>query len=577
MKKSPRPYVYGQTKNTYLIQKNEFDEKKADSLLKNGLGMIARLNEKRGPEAQALLSNKIQKYFLEKTRLGIPVIFHEESLHGNQARAATNFPSPLGLASSWNEALLKEIYTSIAEEVRARGAHLVLAPVVDLAMDPRWGRTEETLGEDTYLVTRLAVAEVKAYQGIGEKIDKKHVATTLKHFAVHGKPEGGVNVSPSFVDERQLKEVFFPPFKACIQEAGATSVMPNYNELSGIPSHANKYLLREVLRQQWGFKGIVVSDYGAVNDLAALHKVVPTSDEAGALALESGIEIETPDVKGFANLGNLLKSGKIKQATLDSAVSHILRIKFLLGLFDDPYINPSEAEKIVGSAANRQIALKAARETMVLLKNDKKILPLNKKEIKTLALIGPNANRCILGGYSDTPRVQVTPLEAIKTRAGKGIEVLYNEGCRITDKGNWFDDPVALSKPEENRKRIAEAVEVAKKADMIVLFLGGNEATSREAWAKDHPGDLTTLELLGEQNELIKQVTGLNKPVAAFVFSGPPLAFRYLNDHVSSIVQCWYMGQETGTAVAEALFGETNPSGKLPVSIPRSVGHIPSY
>lgn len=574
-------------KKLILDNKGDFDPTKAESILKNGLGQIARVSESfgsieksRGPAETVEIGNKIQKYFVEKTRLGIPVIFHEESLHGNQAKDATNFPTPMALASSWNPALMTEIYTHVAEEVRVRGAHHVLAPVVDLARDPRWGRTEETMGEDPYLVSRLGVSIVKAYQGSDPNyIGPKNVAATLKHFGVHGMPEGGVNVAPSFSDERHLREVYLPSFKACVQEGKAASIMPCYNELSGIPAHANRKLLTDILRKEWGFKGVVVSDYMAIDDLRTIHKIVEHKDTAGAglKAFYAGVDIETPDISGYGKLAELVKSGKISAAELDSSVARTLRLKFRLGLFEKPYADPKVAEAVIGSKENRAIALKAAHQSMVLLKNDGNLLPLDKTKIKKIALIGPNADRCILGGYSNIPRQTVTPLQAIKEKLGKNVEIIYAEGCRITDKGDWFSDNVELSKPEENRKRIAEAVNAAKNADVIVLFVGGNEAITREAWATNHMGDLPNLELIGEQNELIKAITALNKPTAAVVNSGQPFAFKYLSETVPAIIQAWYLGQETGYAVADALFGDINPSGKLAISIPRSAGHIPCY
>ncbi|MDQ3847304.1 MAG: beta-glucosidase, partial [Bacteroidota bacterium] len=299
--------IWGQKSVT--ITNADFDEAKAEKVLKNGLGEIARINDDKGPtnpglhpKEAAILYNKVQKFFIEKTRLGIPVMIHEEGLHGQQARDATSFPIPMGLASSWNENLMTEIFTNVAEEIRARGGQHVLAPVVDVLRDPRWGRSEETMGEDPFLISRLAVAQVKAYQGNSVYLDKNHVAATLKHFGVHGQSEGGNNTAPSNVDERTAREVFFPPFHACIQEAGVMSVMSSYNELWGIPAHANKKLLTDILRKEWGFKGEIVSDYGGVSNLTNIDKVTPSVDEAGYIAFKAGVDTENPDPDGFKNL-----------------------------------------------------------------------------------------------------------------------------------------------------------------------------------------------------------------------------------------------------------------------------------
>ncbi|HEY0356211.1 MAG TPA: glycoside hydrolase family 3 N-terminal domain-containing protein, partial [Flavisolibacter sp.] len=571
-------------KSTILNADGDFDSVKALSALKNGLGELARLNENAGPNSYgyhprqaAELYNKIQRFFIERTRLGIPVMVHEESLHGQQTQDATNFPIPIGLASSWNENLMTEIYTLVAEEIRARGGQHVLAPVVDITRDPRWGRTEETMGEDPFLVSRLAVAQVKAYQGNSVYLGKNNVAATLKHFGIHGQSEGGLNVAPSNLDERTAREVFFPPFKAAVQEAKVMNVMATYNELWGLPAHINSYLLKDILRKEWGFKGVLVSDYFAVSDVSTLHKITPSVDEAGLMAFKAGVDLETPDPAGFKNLKQYVNSGKISKKELDEVVTRILVAKFRLGLFDDPYVDPARAEAIVGSREKRGVAYKAATESMVLLKNENNFLPLDKSKVKTIAFIGPNADKCLLGGYSSKPRVCISPLQAMMEKYGKDIRVLYAEGVKLTDKNNWFADTINLFSRQENEQKIKEAVEVARQADVIVLFVGGNESMSREGWAPNHLGDLPTLELLNGQNELIQEIVALGKPTCAFINSGPPLSIGKLVESVPAVMQCWYLGQEGGYAMVDALFGEVNPSGKLPITFPRSVGHIPAY
>ena len=571
-------------KSRILNAQGEFDSVKAKDALKNGLGELGRLNENAGPNSYgyhpkqaAALYNKIQRYFMEHTRLGIPVMAHEESLHGQQTQDATNFPIPMALASSWNENLMTEIFTNVAEEVRARGGQHVLAPVVDVVRDPRWGRTEETMGEDPFLISKLAIAQIKAYQGDGVYLGKNNVATTLKHFGIHGQSEGGINVGPSNIDERTAREIFLPPFKAAVQQAKAMNVMATYNEIWGQPAHMNQHLLQDILRKEWGFKGIVVSDYFAVREISGLHKIAPDYDAAGVLAFNAGVDMETPDPDGFVNLKKSLLAGKISAARLDSAVRRILIAKFRLGLFDDPYVDEEKAETIVGSAQKRAVAYKAAQEGMVLLKNEGNFLPLDKNKIKTIALIGPNTDKCLLGGYSSKPRICVTALQAIKERYGNEIKVLYAEGVTITDKNNWFADTIRLATNGDAAAKIAEAVAVAKQADVVVLFVGGNESMSREGWGKEHLGDLPTLELLNGQNELIQQIVATGKPTCAFVQSGPPLSIGKLVESVPAVMQCWYLGQEGGYAIADALFGVINPSGKLPISFPRTVGHIPAY
>lgn len=574
-----------QQKTGILDPAGNFDPKRAANILANGMGQIARPSEVRGSvsksqsiKATVALANTIQRHMITQTRLGIPVMFHEESLHGNQAKDATNFPTPLALASSWNPALMTEIFSAVAKEVRYRGGHQVLAPVVDLLQEPRWGRSEETLGEDPHLIATLAKAEIKAYQGNNYNIGPDNVAATLKHFGVHGRSEGGINVAPSLVDELTQRQYFFPPFKACV-EAGAMSVMPCYNEVNGVPAHASTRLLHDILRKEWGFRGVIVSDYEGIKDIQRLHRLASDKDTATAalLAIQAGVDVETPDRYAYPYLPQLVRQGKVSQATLDSSVARVLRAKFRLGLFDNPYTDADKAERTIGNAEHRKIALKAAHQGMTLLKNEGQVLPISPGKYKTIAVIGPNADACVLGGYSNEPRQLVTPLAAIKEKLKGQANVLHAEGCRLTDAGDWFEDKVVLTPATANVSRMQEALAIARQADFIVLCLGGNAATSREAWAANHSGDLTTLELLGQQNELVTSLAALGKPTAAFVFNGPPTSFAHLNGLVPAIVNCFYLGQETGQAVADVLVGEVNPSGKLPVSIARSVGHLPAY
>lgn len=578
----------GKSGKKAIFTEGKFDYKKAKEILPNGIGSLARINEDMGPKAigphptltpkeAAIQYNKVQKYFLEETRLGIPVMIHEEGLHGQQAVNATNFPVPIALASSWNENLLTEIYTNVGEEIRSRGGGQVLAPVIDVVRDPRWGRTEETMGEDPFLISRLGIAEVQGFQGSGTYLDKNHIGATLKHFGVHGQSEGGNNIAPSNIDEHLAREVFFKPFKDNIQIAKPMNIMVTYNELWGKPAHANKKLLNNILRDEWGFKGVVVSDYYAISDLKNINKITSSVDEAGYIAFKSGIDVELPDQEGYKNLSEYVKNGKVSMSEINEVVSRILINKFRVGLFDNPFVDPNYAEQIVGNNQKRAVAYKAATESMVLLKNEKNFLPIDKEKVKTIAFIGPNADRCILGGYSSTPKNCISPLQAIKEKYGDKINILYAEGARITDVNSPFPEIIRLVPREDNDARIAEAVSIAKKADIVVLFVGANEATSREAYGPTAPGDLSTLELLNGQNELVKQIVALNKPTCAFVNSGTTLSIGELTNSVSAVMQCWFLGQEGGYAMVDALFGDINPSGKLPISFPRSAGHIPAY
>jgi beta-glucosidase len=549
--------------NTLVDDNGDFDLEKAKKHFGHGhgLGQVGRPSDAGGginARQTAELTNAILKFFMENSRLGIPVIFHEECLHGHAAIDATSFSQPIGLGATFNPDLVRQLFEMTAEEARVRGTHQALTPVVDVAREPRWGRVEETYGEDPYLVSRMGIAAVQGFQGDTAFTDKKHIIATLKHFAAHGQPESGTNCAPANVSERILREVFLYPFRKAIQEGGAISVMASYNEIDGVPSHANKWLLRDVLRGEWGFKGFV-------------------GKAAAALAVKAGVNIELPDVDCYAHLTELVKEGMLAESLIDELVAPMLEWKFKLGLFDDPYVDPDIAEKVVGSDNNRWLTLEAARQTITLLKNDNAVAPLDVSKIKTLAVIGPNADRELLGGYSSRPKHCTTVLQGIRDRAGDSVRVLYHEGCKITIGGSWQADKVVLSNPEDDRKSIAEAVKVALKADVIVLAIGGNEQTSREAWELNHLGDRASLDMVGLQDELVDAIVATGKPVIAFLFNGRPLSIRNLTEKAPAIFECWYLGQETGRAVAEVLFGDINPGGKLPMTIPRSVGHVPAY
>jgi len=572
---------------TMVDEKGDFDLAKAKKSFRKGegLGQVGRPSDAGGGKkarAMAELTNSIQKFFLEHSRLGIPVIFHEECLHGHAAPDGTSFPQPIALGATFNPELVEELFTMTALEARLRGAHHALTPVVDVAREPRWGRVEETYGEDPYLVSRLGIAAVKGFQGNQKFRDKKHVLATLKHFVGHGQPESGMNCAPANVSLRVLKETFLYTFQEALREAGAVTLMASYNEIDGVPSHANKWLLRDVLRKEWGFKGFIVSDYYAIWELGYRpdthgHFVALNRDESCKLAVEAGVNIELPDPDCYLSLVKLVKNGTLKEKQLDELIAPMLFWKFEMGLFDDPYVDPDEADRVVGCAEHIDLALNAARQSITLLKNENNLAPLDLDKIKTIAVIGPNANRTLLGGYSGVPKHEVTVLEGITQKVGKKAKVLYSEGCKITIGGSWNEDKVVASDPEEDRRQIAEAVKVAKKADVVVLAIGGNEQTSREAWNLQHMGDRTNLDLIGRQQQLVDAMLALGKPVIAFLFNGRPLSINQLEQHVPVIYECFYLGQETGNAVADVLFGDYNPGGKLPISFPRSAGHLPVF
>jgi len=573
--------------NTMVDEKGRFDLQKAKAHFKDrlGLGQVGRPSDAgggRNAREMAELTNAIQKFFVENTRLGIPVVFHEECLHGHAAIDGTSFSQPIGLGATFDPELVRRLFEMTAEEARARGTHQALTPVVDVAREPRWGRVEETYGEDPYLVARMGIAAVRGFQGDATFKDKKHVIATLKHFAAHGQPESGTNCAPVNVSERSLREVFLYPFQQALQKGGAISVMASYNEIDGVPSHANKWLLRDILRKEWGFKGYVVSDYFAIRELHERpelfgNHLAEDVRQAARLAVQAGVNIELPDPDCYPHVVNLVRKGVLKESLIDELVAPMLAWKFRLGLFEDPYVDPAVAERIVGCEAHRELALQAARETITLLKNEGSLAPLDPHKIRTIAVIGPNADRRMLGGYSGVPKHYTTLLQGIRDRVSPSVSVLHHEGCKITINGSWHQDEVMPSNPAEDRRSIAEAVKVAQRADVVILAIGENEQTSREAWALNHLGDRASLDLVGLQDQLVDAIAATGKPIVAVLFNGRPISIRNLAAKASAIFECWYLGQETGRAIAEALIGDINPGGKLPITIPRSVGHIPAY
>ena len=518
-----------------------------------------------------------QHWAVEHTRLGIPILMHEESLHGYVARGATSFPQAIALASTWDPELVTRVFSAAAREARARGATLVLAPVVDVARDPRWGRIEETYGEDTYLTTQMGLAAVLGFQGPTLPLPADKVMVTLKHFTGHGWPESGTNVGPAHVGERELRETFFPPFEAAVKTYPVRSVMASYNEIDGIPSHANAWLLNGVLRREWGYQGAVVSDYYGIRELVSRHHLYGDVKDAAERAIQSGVDVETPDPEGYVHLAELVREGRVPMALIDQAARRVLRLKFEAGLFEDPYPDVASAEAKTATPDAIALAREAAGKAIVLLKNDKGLLPLDTAKIKRVAVLGTHARDTPIGGYSDVPKHVVSVLEGVQ-EAGKGkFAVDYSEGVRLTESRCWSCDEVKLVPVSVNRKLIAAAVATAKKADVIVMVLGGNEQTSREAWADTHLGDRASLDLVGQQEALAEAILALHKPTVVLLLNGRPLSVNYLAEHAPALLEGWYLGQETGHAVADVLFGNVNPGGKLPVTIPRSVGQLPVF
>lgn len=679
-----------------LLSRMTLEEKVAQlqsgpSIPEHGMGNLTCVLRGLPPKEGAVRANELQVQSIEETRLGIPSIIHDECLHGCMAKFSTSFPQAIGLAATWDPDLVYRVAKATAKETRARGIHQCLSPVVNIVRDIRAGRTEESYGEDPYLTSAMGAAFCRAMREEG-------VIATPKHFVANFVGDGGRDSNEIHFSELILREVYFPGFKACIK-AGALSVMAAYNSLDGIPCSSHRWLLTHVLRHEWGFEGFVVSDYGSVTGIPYKHYVVETPEAAAKLALEAGLEVELPRPHVYGEpLLKAARRGLIPQEVIDEAVRRVLKAKFLIGLFDEPFADPDEAKSICGSQEHAELALQSAREAMVLLKNEGNVLPLDKEKIKSIAVIGPLSDELRLGGYSGIPLRAVTPLEGIKNMLKQDTEIYHAKGCPVNiDKylpiaseyltppgarpgehglqGEYFDNPDLSGDPilvridrwirfdwglrspdpriptdnfstrwtgklvppdsgvyeislvsdggfrlwidgkllidawkgkpgslnkarvrmeagrqcsirvehckrmgyasvrlswsygDELTRGIQEAVEAAKKADVAVIFAGIVEGEG---------SDRARLELPGPQEKLIEEVLKTGTPTIVVLVTGSAVTGKWI-EKTPAIVQSWYPGQEGGTAMADVLFGEYNPGGKLPFTWPRDAGQLPLY
>jgi beta-glucosidase len=574
-----------------------FSPERASQAFPNGLGQIARPSDRRGVAAPAATGaagataaqanrnaretadyiNAAQHWAVERTRLGIPLIMHEEALHGSVARDATSFPQAIALASSFDPAMVERVFNVASREMRARGANLALAPVVDVARDPRWGRIEETYGEDPWLVSEMSLAAIRGFQGTTLPLGPQRVFVTLKHMTGHGQPESGTNIGPAPYGERALRENFFPPFERAVRTLPIRAVMPSYNEIDGVPSHANRWMLHDVLRDEWGFQGAIVSDYFAIREMMTRHRMFDNLGDAAVAAMNATVDVETPDGEAYLLLPELVRQGRVSQAQIDDAVRRVLRMKFEAGLFENPYVDAAAADRLTATPDAIALAREAAARSMVLLRNQNNLLPLDAGRIRRMAVIGTHARDTPIGGYSDVPRHVVSVLEGMQEEARGHFQVDYAEGIRLTEQRIWAQDEVNLTPPEVNERLRHEAVETARNADVIVMVLGDNEQLSREAWADNHLGDRSSLDLVGPQDQLAREIFALGKPVVVILLNGRPLSVNYLAQNAPALLEGWYLGQETGHGVADVLFGRVNPAGRLPVSIARDVGQLPVF
>ncbi|WP_374121343.1 glycoside hydrolase family 3 N-terminal domain-containing protein [Paenibacillus sp. LHD-117] len=544
-----------------------------------GVTLESGLSPREGAEA----INRIQQYAVEQTRLGIPILFGEECSHGHMAIGGTVFPVPLAMGSSWNTPLFRQVCRAIAAETRAQGGTATYSPVLDVVRDPRWGRTEETFGEDPYLISEMVVAAVEGLQGESIAAEDAIIAT-LKHFAGYGGSEGGRNAAPARIGARELLEKDLLPFEKAVQ-AGALSIMTAYNEIDGVPCTSNHELLTRTLREQWGFDGFVITDCGAINMLCGGHQVVDSEEDAACAALLAGVDMEMSGDSFGKHLLQAVQNNKVTMNDIDLAVHRILRLKFELGLFERPYADPDRAATIIGQESHIKLAKQITQESLILLKNRDEVLPLS-KVLGKIAVIGPNANNIYnqLGDYT-SPQQRgsiATVLDGIKSKCIGQSEIMYAPGCRVKDPSTeGFDS----------------AIQIAQAADVIVAVVGGSSArdfgegtidlktgaaiiTDQSVLSDMDCGegfDRAELGLSGVQLELLKELHKTGKRLIVVYINGRPIVEPWIDEHADAIVEAWYPGQEGGNAIADVLFGDCNPSGRLTISIPKHAGQLPIY
>ena len=528
--------------DTHATSDAMFEPQKAEELFgKLGVGGIHDMY------ATAAQSNAIQRWVVQHSRLRIPALFIEEALHGFDT--GTVFPAPINLAATWDTGLAEQTGSAIAAEARATGVGMILAPVLDLAREPRWGRVEEDFGEDPYLTGQFGLAYVRGAQG--ERLDTDHsVVTEPKHFAAHGSPEGGTNTSPVHMGERELRMTMLRGFEPAIREGHAMGVMAAYHEIDGIPVTADSFLLKKILREEWGFRGFVLSDLGAIRRLWDTHHVAATSKDAVCMAVRSGVDMQFYDFEHAVfqkALIDCVRDGTLSQGDLDRAAGSVLRVKFQLGLFDRPFVDEELDAKVKRSAEHLGLSLQSARESMTLLRNEGGLLPLS-RSLRRIAVIGPNANVARYGDYEKEENgLHISILDGIR-KLVPDATVLFNDGSDIPS-----------------------ATGVAKDADVVILGLGERQGISGEGF------DRSNLDLPGNQEQLLEAIVSVGKPVILVLENGRPLTISWAAQHVPAILEAWYPGEFGGQAIAETLFGENNPAGRLTITFPRSTGQLPDF
>jgi beta-glucosidase len=565
------PCVYEEALGQTVSEKTEAVRRFAAGTLLGGFGpgggffTLANTILHQGPRQQAEFLNELQRIAIQQTRLGIPLLQSEEGTHGLMCPGATIFPEGPALGSTWNMDLVGRVYAAMAREARAIGVHQTYTLVVEPIRDPRLGRNQEAYSEDPFLCSEIARVIVQGAQGRDVSAGDKVVAG-LCHYPGQSQPASGLERGAMEISERQLREVFLPPWRAGIQRGGALGVMATYPAIDGVPAHASAHLLTQVLRQELGFDGLVLSEGGGIGTLV-YEGLAPTQKEAGALALSAGVDVGISFESGYMlDLLANVRQGKVPVSLIDRSTGRILKQKFRLGLFERPYVDPEHAVATLHRSDHQDLALQAAREAIVLLKNDQDLLPL-KKNLRSIAVIGPNADdaRNLLGDYVPAQILQPVPsiLEGVRRAVSPDTQVTYVKGCAVVGADSH---------------EIVKAVAAAARAEVAIVVVGESQRPVRGAPATDGEGfDAATLELTGRQEELVKAVQATGTPTVVVLVNSRPLAVRWLAQHVPAILEAWLPGERGGQAVAEILFGDANPSGKLPVTVPRHAGQLPVY
>jgi len=555
-----------------LLDQKHFSPEKARRLISKGIGQITRPASTTGlsPREVAEFTNSVQEFLIKNTRLGIPAIIHEECLAGYPGIGGICFPQPIGLASSWDPQLVRRIAAVIREQLRSVGIRQGLAPVLDLARDARWGRVEETFGEDPLVAAAMGVAYISGLQG---EDPKTGVIATAKHFIGYGAPEGGLNCAPAHVGKRELLETFALPFESAVRVAKVQSVMPSYNEIDGIPCTINRELISTLLRKQWGFEGTVVSDYRAIDLVRTYHKSAASKEDASYYAITAGLDVELPQTDCYGKpLLQLVRTGVLPEIIIDNAVRRVLLVKYMLGLFDEPYVDINKAEYWFISKEARDLALEAALESIVLLKNDG-ILPI-RKQVQRIALVGPCAfdRRCLLGDYSGIAIAERMCLMSDKFEGVK--QTINSEIQKIPTIAEVIKEKLNTEIIEAESVNHLE--QITSNVDAAIVVLGDKSGFTPECTCGE-TRDSATLRLPHRQEDLILRVCEKDVPVIVVLITGRPYNVSNIVDKVNAIIQCWKPGERGAEAIVQVLMGKYNPRGKLPMTFPRSVGQIPNF